>query len=169
MFFWHNEDICVCERKKAKAKTPETPHPRSDRRGPAEPTGAASAPTRGPAGGAGGFKRGVRKYEYSPSLSLRRHPLCLWGHCGVVAFLSRSDVTRMFIFPKRFHVTPTRNHNPSQLGCITPGSGHGQGVQSGCKRGLGRERQAHVFAHVEQSAHAVPPTACADCLAEMWQ
>ena len=46
--------------------------------------------------------------------------VCVWfvrfGE-WVVAFLFR---TRMFIFTKRFPVTPTRNHNHSQLGYITP-------------------------------------------------
>ena len=44
---------------------------------------------------------------------------------GVVAFLF---LTRMFIFTKRFSVTPTRNHDHHQLGCITPTDGRVKGV-----------------------------------------
>ena len=43
----------------------------------------------------------------------------------VVAFLFR---TRMFIFTKRFPVTPTRNHDHPQLGGMTLTDGRVKGV-----------------------------------------
>ena len=49
------------------------------------------------------------------------------GVCStrVVAF---QPAEGMFIFTKRFPVTPTRNHNHPQLGCITPTDGRVKGV-----------------------------------------
>ena len=43
-----------------------------------------------------------------------------WLSLRVVAF---PPPARMFIFTKRFSVTPTRNHDHPQLGCITPTDG----------------------------------------------
>ena len=54
-------------------------------------------------------------------LTRHRDSLTRQSQCsGVVAFLSR---TRMFIFTKRFPVTPTRNHDHHQLVFITPTDG----------------------------------------------
>ena len=53
------------------------------------------------------------------------HRLCDPDRIRVVAFLL---ATGMFIFTTSFPVTPTRNHNHAQLGCITPTDGRVKGV-----------------------------------------